>query len=236
MHSYRRAHSRGTGGAGTGHAAVRTVRHAGPQSLSELTSFFQNNANAPAPETGHQRFYAVVTPPGINNGDSGAIGEHKSFSYNGATAYYCWVDSAGGLTDNASDGVVNIFSHELVEACTDPLGSAIHVNGTGVSNDEIGDTCNNEFAIVEMNGVNCNVQCYWSAADNACIIPLGSLSFLIDKNTFGKDEVQRGDQGQQTGSSPAHSGWHLTASASTPSTRSRSPFRPRPAPSRTSPG
>ena len=131
----------------------------------------------------------MVTPPGINNGDSGAIGEHKSFSYNGATAYYCWVDSAGGLTDNASDGVVNIFSHELVEACTDPLGSAIHVNGTGVSNDEIGDTCNNEFAIVEMNGVNCNVQCYWSAADNACIIPLGSLSFLIDKNTFGKDEV-----------------------------------------------
>jgi hypothetical protein len=157
--------------------------------VNMLTSFFQNNANVPAPETGHQRFYAVVTPPGINNGNTGAIGEHKSFSYNGAAAYYCWVDSAGGLTDNSSDGVVNIFSHELVEACTDPLGSAIHVNGTGVSNDEIGDTCNNEFAIVEMNGVNCNVQCYWSAADNACIIPLGSLSFLIDKNTFGKDEV-----------------------------------------------
>jgi hypothetical protein len=158
--------------------------------VTMLTSFFQHNPTVPAPEAGHQRFYAVVTPPGINNGLSGDIGQHQSFSYNGATAYYCWVDSVGGLTDNSSDGVVNIFSHELVEACTDPLGSAVHVNGTGVSNDEIGDTCNNEFAIVEMNGVNCNVQCYWSAADNACIIPLGRLSFLIEKNTFGLDEVK----------------------------------------------
>jgi hypothetical protein len=41
-----------------------------------------------------------------------------------------------------------------------------------------------------MNGISCNVQCYWSAADNACIIPLGSLSFLVNKNTFGVDEVK----------------------------------------------
>ena len=156
-----------------------------------LKSFFQNNPSVPAPIAGHQRFYAVVTPPGINNGLGGDLGQHQSFTYNGVTAYYCWIDSIGGLTDPTSDGVINTFSHELAEACTDPDGSTgIHVNGTGVSNDEIGDTCNNEFAIVEMNGVTCNVQCYWSAADNACIIPLGTLSFLINKNTFGKDEVE----------------------------------------------
>lgn len=162
--------------------------------VTMLTALFNNNASMPAPLSGHERFYAVVTPPGINNSLSGAIGEHQSFTYNGVTVYYCWVDSAGGLTDSSSDGVVNIFSHELVEACTDPLGTAIHVNGQSggstISNDEIGDTCNNEFAIVEMNGVRCNVQCYWSAADNACVIPLGRISFLIDKNTFGKDEVK----------------------------------------------
>ena len=122
-------------------------------------------------------------------------GKHVNFTYNGVKAYYCWVNSIGGLTDSSSDGVVNTFSHELAEACTDPDGgSGITVNGkqadgTTVSNDEIGDTCNNEFAIVEMNGVHCNVQCYWSAADQACILPLGTLSFLINKNTFGKDEV-----------------------------------------------
>jgi hypothetical protein len=158
--------------------------------VNMLKAYFQNNPSVPAPIAGHSRFYAVVTPPGINNSLSGDLGQHQSFTYNGVTAFYCWVDSIGGLTDASSDGVINTFSHELAEACTDPLGSGIHVNGNGVSNDEIGDTCNNEFAIVEMNGLKCNVQCYWSAADNACILPLGSLSFLINKNTFGKDEVQ----------------------------------------------
>ena len=156
-----------------------------------LTKFFDNNPSVPAPASGHQRFYAVVTPPGINNALSGDLGQHQSFSYKGANAWYCWCDSVGGLADtSASDGGVNIFSHELAEACTDPNGDSILVNGTGVSNDEIGDTCNNEFAIVQMNGVKCNVQCYWSKADNACIIPLGRLQFLINKNTFGLDEVK----------------------------------------------
>ena len=155
-----------------------------------LTKFFDNNPSVPAPASGHQRFYAVVTPPGINNGLSGDLGQHQSITYKGVKAYYCWVDSIGGLTDSSSDGVVNIFSHELAEACSDPDGDAILVNGASHSNDEIGDTCNNEFAIVQMNGVKCNVQCYWSKADNACIIPLGRLKFMINKNTFGKDEVK----------------------------------------------
>jgi hypothetical protein len=166
--------------------------------VNMLKALFQDNARVTAPAAGHQRFYAVVTPPGINNSltsSNGAVGHHQTFIYNGVTAYYCWVDSVGGLTEPISDGVVNVFSHELVEACTDPLGTAIQVNGrhsdgSRVRNDEIGDACNNEFAIVEMNGVSCNVQCYWSAVEHACIIPLGRLSFVINKNTFGKDEVQ----------------------------------------------
>jgi hypothetical protein len=158
-----------------------------------LTKFLDNNSSVPVPTSGHQRFYAVVTPPGLN--DNEALGKHVNFTYKGVKAYYCWINSEGGLTDSSSDGVVNTFSHELAEACTDPDGNGILVNGkkadgTPVNNDEIGDTCNNEFAIVEMNGVHCNVQCYWSAADQACILPLGSLSFLINKNSFGKDEVQ----------------------------------------------
>jgi hypothetical protein len=163
--------------------------------VNMLTTFLNNNSNVPAPAAGHSRFYAVVTPPGINNSLSKDFGQHQSFTYNGVEAFYCWVDSKGGLTDPSSDGVINTFSHELAETCTDPDNAGIHVDGTlpngmPVNDDEIGDTCNNEFAIVEMNGLKCNVQCYWSAADQACILPLGRLAFLIDKNTFGKDEVQ----------------------------------------------
>jgi hypothetical protein len=162
--------------------------------VNMLTKFLQDNPSVPVPATGHERFYAVVTPPGLN--DNEALGKHVNFTYNGVKAYYCWINSEGGLTDSVSDGVVNTFSHELAEACTDPDGgSGITIDGkqsdgTTISGDEIGDTCNNEFAILEMNGVHCNVQCYWSAADKACIIPLGTLTFLINKNTFGKDEVQ----------------------------------------------
>jgi len=170
--------------------------------INMLTTFFQDNAGVPAPAAGHQRFYAVVTPPRIDSGaqapdGESLIGNHQSFLYSGVTTYYCWVDGDGGLTDDISDGVINAFSHELVEACTDPLNDGIHVNGqnddTGIliDNDEIADTCGKKFAIVDINGVTCNVQCYWSDADKACIIPLGRLSFLAGKNTFGRDEVQQ---------------------------------------------
>jgi hypothetical protein len=154
-----------------------------------LTNYLQNNSSCPPPLAGHNRFYAVVTPPNIGN-TLGAEGEHLNFTYNGVQAFYAWItDDGQGLTQGTSNGVVNTFSHELAEACTDPLLSSFLTSG-GDGGDEIGDACNNEFAIVQMNGVSCNVQCYWSEADNACIIPLGALSFLVNKNTFGKDEVQ----------------------------------------------
>jgi hypothetical protein len=96
-----------------------------------LTKFLDNHPSVPAPVAGHQRFYAVVSPPGLD--DNEALGKHVNFTYKGVKAYYCWVNSKGGLTDSVSDGVVNTFSHELAEACTDPDGgSGITVDGTGV--------------------------------------------------------------------------------------------------------
>jgi hypothetical protein len=75
------------------------------------------------------------------------LGQHQPFTNNGVPAYYCWIDSIGGLTDASSDGVINTFSHELAETCTDPNLDAFHVNGkqadgTVITGDEIGDTCN----------------------------------------------------------------------------------------------
>lgn len=167
-----------------------------------LNARFQNNAAMPEPVSGHNRFYAVVSPPGLNNSLSSDAGQHQSFVYNGVRAYYCWVDTPTGaneLTNNNS--VTKVFSHEFVEALTNPqvdisfgtlAGNGIKANGTGISDgsNEIGDTCNSQHAVIDMNGVQCTVQAYWSKEDNACILPLGSLSFLISKSSFGKDEVQ----------------------------------------------
>jgi hypothetical protein len=59
------------------------------------------------------------------------------------------------------------FSHELVEALTDPEGDAIQVNPTNPTNwNEIGDVCATAGTV---NGV--TVQSYWSQQDRACVIP-----------------------------------------------------------------
>jgi len=165
--------------------------------VTMLKGRFANNASMPQPASGHNRFYAVIAPQGINNSLTQFAGQHQSFTFNGSTAYYAWVDNTGSLTGH--DCVTKVFSHELVEACTNPdvdtSNNSILVQGTksdgsAVKNDEIGDTCNNEFANVDMNGITCSVQSYWSNSANTCVLPLGSVTFWVDKDTFGKDEVQ----------------------------------------------
>jgi hypothetical protein len=156
-----------------------------------------DNAGMPSPLAGHDRFYAVFPPQGVNNSITKFAGQHQSFTHNGQTGYYCWVDNNGSLTGGNS--ITKVFSHELVEACTNPdvdtSNNSILVNGTNadgssVTNDEIGDTCNGQFATLNMNGITCSVEAYWSKADNLCILPTGTLEFWVDKSSFGKDEVQ----------------------------------------------
>jgi hypothetical protein len=155
------------------------------------------NTSMPAPAASHNRFYAVIVPVGIRNSLTQFAGQHQSFTFNGHTGWYAWVDNTGSLTGH--NCATKVFSHELVEACTNPnvdtsndgiLVNGTNTNGSMVKNDEIGDTCNNQFATVDMNGVQCSVQSYWSKTDNSCILPLGTLTFWVDKNTFGKNEVQ----------------------------------------------
>ncbi|SRR6266567_6152158 len=44
------------------------------------------NHGMPAPTAGHNRFYAVILPVGINNSLTQFAGQHQSFSVNGVTA------------------------------------------------------------------------------------------------------------------------------------------------------
>jgi len=60
-----------------------------------------------------------------------------------------------------------VFSHELVEALSDPEGDGVQVNPTNASNwNEIGDVCATTGLV---NGA--TVQSYWSQSDRACVIP-----------------------------------------------------------------
>lgn len=124
----------------------------------------------PPPIAGHdQRFYAVIAPPGIDNSIRGFVGQHQSFQYKGGNSILRLGRQQCSLTGH--NCVTKVFSHELVEACTNPnvdtSSDGILVDGDGIANDEIGDTCNDQFATVNMNGVQCSVQSYWSK----CILP-----------------------------------------------------------------
>lgn len=64
---------------------------------------------------------------------------------------------------NTLDQITSTFCHELAETCTDPESDAWTVTG----NQEIGDVCN--FVDGKVDGI--NYESYWSAADNACLLP-----------------------------------------------------------------
>jgi hypothetical protein len=123
----------------------------------------------PDDSAGRNEFFAFIMPPGVNtNRTDGAIGLHTiandyDFLFDFDNAWYCWVMNNGTL-----DSITQIFSHELVEACTDPEGSGIQVNPRSSSSWlEIGDICQNSSG--RLNGV--WVQSYWSQSDRVCIIP-----------------------------------------------------------------
>jgi uncharacterized protein DUF3892 len=79
-----------------------------------------------------------------------------------------------------------VFSHELVEAVTDPEGNGIQVAPASSNNwNEIGDICASTLTV---NGV--TVQSYWSGADNACVVPVfqpGNWQVTCISKSFRKD-------------------------------------------------
>jgi hypothetical protein len=115
--------------------------------------------------------YVVVMPPFVNPSNTSNIGEHLyatdyDFPFDFDKAWCAWLTNDGTL-----DTLTTIFSHELVEACTDPEGNAWQINPTNSSSwNEIGDACQ---SAARLDGV--MVQSYWSDRDRVCIIPTGTL-------------------------------------------------------------
>ena len=122
----------------------------------------------------------VIMPTKANFVQANLNGQHSTYSwthkrdvhgYNESKVELAWVMNNGTLSS-----ISTIFSHELVEALTDPEGDGIQVNPRNATNwNEIGDVCSSTLAV---DGV--TVQSYWSTQDNACIVPYNqSFSYRV---------------------------------------------------------
>jgi hypothetical protein len=138
-----------------------------------------NNGVLPGHDFANQNLYLVIMPKGVNNQNSGFIGEHTYYTDgSGNRVHFGWITNNGDI-----NSVTSVFSHELVESCTDPEGSAIlGVAGTCSQGGwcEIGDVC---YVNSVLDGV--TVQKYYSNADSGCIAPVyPALSFPIHGTQF----------------------------------------------------
>src|SRR5205809_6832732 len=75
----------------------------------------------PSLDADNQNLYLVIMPQGVNNQNSGFIGEHTYYvDPAGKHVHFGWITNGGTL-----NGVTSILSHELVESVNDSEGSAI---------------------------------------------------------------------------------------------------------------
>lgn len=165
----------GTGRLG-GHVVISSSDPPNPftdRDMAQLVRAQLRAGTVPEPDSDAGLLYCVVLPPGVRAADPRVIGEHSYFLYwdvdlpfdlDVGLVHYAWV-----MNDGTLDYVTTVFSHELVESCTDPEGTAVtgapgSCSGSGWC--EIGDVC---ITSQSLDGV--EVQSYWSQRDRACIIP-----------------------------------------------------------------
>jgi hypothetical protein len=142
---------------------------------SDVATLITDNIEAGAlPEPDEETtdvLHLVFMPPGTNAPPNlGGLHTYASYSdYDfpfdidiNQRSHIAWVASGSRAF------VSSVFSHEVVEALTDPEGDGLQVNPTNSSNwNEIGDVCSSTGLV---NGV--TVQSYWSQQDQACVIPV----------------------------------------------------------------
>jgi hypothetical protein len=127
----------------------------------------------PGPDQNVDTLYVVIMPDGTANSDPFVWGQHGSSIYPLIpkppmdNLFYAWVTGYPTLDD-----VTRVFSHELAEACTDPIGATGVVGDPGSCTSvfgvcEIADPCEATSGMI--NGV--TVQAYWSQLDGKCILP-----------------------------------------------------------------
>ena len=121
-------------------------------------------------EAGGRILYMVMMPPGTTH-PPGALGAHSDpWDYDfPADVDYAWV---GWAEYGSLDTITEVFTHELVEAISDPEpdSPAWTMNRTLNGGDEIGDAC--AYLGDYLDGV--LMQAYWSQRWRACAMAVGS--------------------------------------------------------------
>jgi hypothetical protein len=139
-----------------------------------------DDGNVPEPDQDIEpALYVIFLPSAIGGttllGPSGVLGEHSrllkadwdDFWYDSVPV--AWVSNSGSLTS-----ITQIFSHELVEALTDPDGGGWQIDPRSMFDwNEIADVCSSTYLL---DGV--SVSSYWSNQDNACVVPDQSFTTL----------------------------------------------------------
>jgi hypothetical protein len=119
---------------------------------------------------GDVQIHFVMMPPGVafNNPPGSAFGGIHTFTEYSLSIFRSLPVPVAWVLFGTRGFISTLFSHELVEACTDPFGDGIQVNPSNPVNwNEIGDVC---ATVQQISGV--SVQSYWSQRDTACIIPI----------------------------------------------------------------
>jgi len=140
----------------------------------QVQSFIINAIeNGPLPEPDEEStdfLHCVMMPPG-SNPPPNLGGEHSYASYTDLDFFDFDINDRSHVAWVANGSrafMSSVFSHELVEAASDPEGDGIQVNPRNANSwNEIGDVCRSTGLV---NGV--TVQSYWSQMDQACVIPV----------------------------------------------------------------
>lgn len=138
----------------------------------DLVARLIDNGIVPEPEDEGGTLYVVFLPSTVGGVPFGlptnVLGEHTTFldidwdDFTDADVYVAWVGN-----DGTRSGISSTFSHELVEALTDPDGEGWQVDPSDDFNwNEICDVCSSTYPL---NGV--VVSSYWSQSANACVVP-----------------------------------------------------------------
>jgi RTX calcium-binding nonapeptide repeat (4 copies)/Beta-propeller repeat len=170
-------------GVGTGELAGTpiTITNSSPGTNftdPNVRTMLQNNVGGSIPY--HSNWlYMVIVQPGSTDPTEGLGGNHAVQSTGSGNVYYGWTRNLGGASP--MDDLTNLFSHEYVEAVTDPAGTAYQVSPRNQKSwNEI---CDNEAQNYSFRVDNYLVQSYFSAEDDAFAVPNGSINNFLVSST-----------------------------------------------------
>lgn len=170
--------------------------YSGDDAMKMILALIDDDKLPEPDDEGGRIGYFVMMPGGTTlKPDGGAVtnpsGAHSYITekdFPGLDWDNSWV---AWINNNNLDQMTSTFSHELVEMLTDPELDGWYVNNVPTDYSEIGDLCDVQPGWVD--GV--FVRSYWSATDDACVIPTRPLSVRLDGviRTTAEKQVASGD-------------------------------------------